>query len=184
MRAPQNSTRSAQRGSITLFALIALLLMFLGALYTFRGALLDTSLTDKAAMRQKDVQASDFALQWLTNQIVTTSQGQPLETAATSSAWFLPAQPGGLVTPNAAYWTACKSGGSTTQVCAQVTMPSGVSQQAWAFAQPTGRTDPYGCSSSAFVALFYDLWIHTQDPRTGVSADTESLYKLCIPSGS
>lgn len=178
------TARHRQRGSITLFAMIALLLMFLGALYTFRGALLDTSLTDKAAARQKDIQTSDLALQWLTNQIVTVSQNSPLETSATSAPWFLPAQSSGPVTPTTAYWSACEQGGSATQVCAPVTLPSGVPQQAWAFAQPTGRTDAYGCNTSGFVALFYDLWVHVQDPRTGVAADTESLYKLCVPSGT
>jgi len=176
------SPRQRQRGAVTLFALIALLLMFLGALYTFRGVLLDTSLTDKAAARQKDVQASDLALQWLTKQIIATSQGSPLETTASGQTWFLSAQPGGAVTPTAAYWSACEQAPSATQTCAQVAMPSGVPQSAWVFAQPTGRTDAYACNTPGFVAIFYDLWVHTVDPRTGVAADTESLYKLCARS--
>ncbi len=173
-----------QSGSITLFALIALLLIFLGALYTFRGSLLDTSLTDKAAMRQKNVQASDLALQWIASQIASASQGQPLETIASSQPWFLPAQSNGPVTPDAAYWAACEAGSSSSQVCAQAPMPQGVPQQAWVFVQPTGRTDPYGCNTSAFTALFYNVWVHTQDPRTGVAVDTESLYKLCVANNS
>lgn len=177
------SLRHRQRGAITLFALVALLLIFLGALYTFRGSLLDTSLTDKASARQKDVQVSDLALQWLTQQMVSTSQGSPLETMATTQPWFLPAQASGAVTPTPAYWSACEQQSTKTQTCAQAVMPSGVPQQAWVFVQPTGRTDPYGCNTSGFVALFYDVWVHVVDPRTNVAADTESLYKLCVPSG-
>ena len=174
------SARKSQQGTITLFALIALLLMFLGALYTFRGDLIDTSLTDKAAVRQKNVQVSYMGLQWLTNQIMTASGGNPLEIFAQGQPWYLSTQ--NPITPNPQYWSDCRAGWQANAVCASIPMPSGISQQAWGFVQPTGRVDPYACNSPTFTGMFYDVWIHVVDPRTGVAADTESLYKLCVPS--
>lgn len=175
---PVKGLRS-QRGSITVFTLIALLLMFLGALYTFRGALLDTSLTDKAASRLKDVQASDLALQRLTQTIVGAFAGSPLEISAAGQPWFV-ANP---VTPTPTYWSACMNNGSG---CVSLPMPSGVPQQAWGFVEPTGRSDANGCKTQTtgvtVRAVYYDLWVHVLDPRTGVAADTESIYRLCVAS--
>lgn len=174
------SARRAQSGSILLFTLIALLLMFLGALYTFRGAMLDTGLTDKAAARQKDIQVSDLALQQITNTMLTTSAGSVLETSASGQPWFLSTQPSGATTPNAAYWQTCIASPSSTQTCAPISLPTSVPQQAWGFVQPTGRTDVYACHTQGLTAVFYDIWVHVVDPRTHVAADTESLYKLCV----
>jgi hypothetical protein len=178
----QWNRRPRQRGSVTVFALIALLLMFLGALYAFRGTLLDTSLTDKASVLQKNIQASDLALQALAQNIVTTYAGSPLEISAASAPWFNgTASP---VTPTPNYWAQCQSGSRAQAVCAALPMPAGVPQQAWGFVQPTGRVDPYGCQTQttglAARAVYYDLWVHVVDPRTGVAADTESVYRLCV----
>ena len=61
--------RSRQRGSILLVSLVALLLLFIGALFTLRGVLTDTALTDAFNERQKATVASDLALQWAVSQI-------------------------------------------------------------------------------------------------------------------
>ena len=61
-----------QRGAILVYALIALLLIFLGALFALRGGLTDTGLTDRFSERQKNTQASDLALQWISTQIGST----------------------------------------------------------------------------------------------------------------
>ena len=41
----------AQRGAILIYTLIALLLIFLGALFALRGGLTDTTLTDRFSER-------------------------------------------------------------------------------------------------------------------------------------
>lgn len=181
--------RSAQQGSVLFVVLIALLLMFLGALFTFRGALTDTSLTDAFSQRQKNTQASDLALQWIVDQMTQTYQsnpGQLLETAASGKSWFLSTALSAPPTPG--YWATCISASTSSDTCAQVTtsqgsagMANGATQQAWAFVEPTGRTDPSACGDTqGLVARYYDVWVHTVDSRTNVAVDTESLYKLCL----
>ncbi len=168
---------SRQNGSALLFALAALIIIFLGTLFTLRGALTDAGLTNRFSERQKDVQASDLGLQWVVNQIETTTNEQPLEISAVGKSWYL----GTALTapPNAAYWTTCESNSTSTDTCAQVSMPSSVPEVAYAFVQPTGRTDPYGCNTQGLDAIYYDVWVHTV-VASSVSADTESLYKLCV----
>lgn len=63
-------------------------------------------------------------------------------------------------------------------------MPSDVTQSAWLFVEPTGRVDPYACSTQGFTAMYYDVWIHTLDQRGNLSADIEGIYKLCISGGA
>ncbi len=180
---------TSQTGSVLFVVLIALLLMFLGALFTFRGALTDTSLTDAFSQRQKNTQASDLALQWVADQITQTSQnspGQLLETAASGKAWFLSTALSAA--PNPGYWVTCIASPTSTDTCAQVSsnngsagLPNGATQQAWAFVQPTGRSDSSACGDTqGLVARYYDIWVHTVDSRTNVAVDTESLYKLCL----
>lgn len=167
------------RGSALLFALAALLIIALGALFTLRGVLIDTGLTGRFGARAKDIPASDLALQWLVTQIEARTGEQPLEISAVGQPWYLATalqQP-----PTAAYWAACASGPTSTDTCATVPMPAGVPQTAYVFAQPTGRIDPYGCNTRGIEAIYYDLWVHTVDDNGLVAADTESLYKLCLP---
>ncbi len=173
-----------QRGSVLLFALIALLLLFIGALFTFRGVLTDTGLTDRFSQRQKNFNASDLALQWIATQIGSAGNTQPLEVSASSQSWFLNVSPGANVQPNAAYWATCIAGSTAQDKCASVPMPTGVGQSAWVFVQPTGRVDPYACNTQGLTAVYYDLWIHTVDARQQSPADVESLYKLCVLGGA
>ncbi len=180
------SLQRRQRGSALLFALVALLLVFLGAIFTLRGVLTDSGLTDRFSERQKDVQASDLALQWIANQISVLGTTQMLEKSATSEPWYLSSPPVSPVPndwPPPAYWQTCANGSTSTDACDSVPMPSGVPQKAWVFVVPTGRVDPYACNTQGLTAIYYDVWIHTTDSRNGVSADTESLYKLCVLSG-
>lgn len=177
-----------QRGSALLFALVALLLVFLGAIFTLRGVLTDSGLTDRFSERQKDVQASDLALQWIANQIALLGTTQALEISATGQTWYLsspPVPPLPIGWPLPAYWQTCSSSSTrtSTDTCAQVPMPAHVPQSALVFVEPTGRVDPYACNTQGLTAIYYDVWIHTTDARGGVSADTESLYKLCVLSG-
>lgn len=166
-----------------LFALIALLIMFIGALFTFRGAMMDTSLTDKFSQRQKNVQASDLALQWVANQIAVQGSAQPLEVAAVGQPWYLNVPPAQAITPTPAYWSTCMASPTATDTCGQVTLANHAPQQSWAFVEPTGRIDPYACHVQNMTALYYDVWVHTVDPRTNVAADVESIYKLCVITG-
>lgn len=151
-----------QRGSVLLLSLIILLLMFLGALFALRGVLTDTALTDSFSERQKDVQASDLALQWAVSQIKPLI---PLESNAPGQLWWRTVLPTQAQQPNQAYWSACMKKPVGTTTCAQATMPNGTPQTAWWFAQPTS------------IAGDYDIWIHTIDARGKVFTDTESLYQ-------
>ncbi len=165
------------RGSALIFTLAALLIIALGTLFTLRGVLTDASLESHFAARQKNIPASDLALQWLVSQIEAQTSEQPLEIDAAGKPWFLAtarASP-----PDAQYWASCASGVTSTDTCAEATMPAGVPQTAYVFAEPTGRTDPYACNTQGLEAIYYDLWVHTIDDNGAVSTDTESLYKLC-----
>ena len=173
---------SRQRGSILLVSLVALLLLFIGALFTLRGVLTDTALTDAFNERQKATIASDLALQWTVSQIEATyqaSQGHVLEISAAGKPWFLStAQP---QVPDATYWSTCETNPSSTYVCAPVTLANSAPQRAWVFVQPTGRSDPSACGDTqSLTAWYYDIWVHTVDPRTQTGVDTESLFKLCV----
>ena len=187
----QNLSFRRQRGSALLFALVALLLVFLGAIFTLRGVLTDSGLTDRFSERQKDVQASDLALQWIANQIAILGTTQALEISATGKTWYLSSPPPPPVPPPPvppdwpppAYWQSCSLTSTSTDACVAVPMPAGVPQSALVFVEPTGRVDPYACNTQGLTAIYYDVWIHTTDARGGVSADTESLYKLCVLSG-
>lgn len=173
-------TRHRARGSVLLFALFALLVLAIGALFTMRGVFNDTSLTDAFSQRTKNIQVSDLALQWVSTQIA--SAGGPLEIAATSQPWYLNAQPGQSISPTASYWQTCISKPTAASTCVSVPLPAAAPQQAWAFVQPTGRVDAYACGIQGMTALYYDIWIHTVDPRTQSATDTESVYKLCTAS--
>ena len=162
-----------QSGSVLFVVLVALLLMFLGALFTFRGALTDTSLTDSFSQRQKNTQASDLALQWVLAQIAQLPQNLLLETAANGQPWFLSLSNGAApIKPTATYWATCITNPTSTATCAAVTLsngttglPNGATQNAWVFVEPTSLAGSY-----------YDIWVHTVDPRTHVAVDTEALY--------
>ena len=174
---------SRQRGSALLFALAALIIIFLGTLFTLRGALTDAGLTNRFSERQKNIQASDLAQQWVASQIKTTAMAneQPLEISGVGQQWYLSnplsAPPGSNSFPN--YWTNCETGPSSTDTCAPVPMP-GVPEVAYAFVQPTGRTDTSSCGTRQLIAMYYDIWVHTVIAGS-VATDTESLYKLCLP---
>ncbi len=152
----------SQKGSVLLLSLIVLLLMFLGALFTLRGVLTDTALTDHFSERQKDVQASDLALQWAVNQIKPLT---PLEINAAGQPWWRAVSPKQAQQPNQSYWQTCENNAAGTTTCAQATMPSGVPQTAWWFVQPTA------------LPGYYDIWVHTIDARNHVYTDTESVFK-------
>jgi hypothetical protein len=141
-------------------------------------------LTDRFSERQKNIQASDLALQWIVSQIGTYGTTQPLEVSAQGQPWFLGVQPANAVTPgvapNASYWSTCMSAATSTDTCAQATLPTSATQTAWVFVQPTGRTDTTACNTLGLTAIYYDIWVHTIDARQQVATDTEAVYKLCI----
>ncbi len=167
------------RGSALIFTLAALLVIALGALFTLRGVLTDAGLTGRFGERAKNVPASDLALQYLVTQIESRPAGQMLEIDAVGQPWYL-ATPL-TAAPGPAYWTACENQPATSQdTCAAVPMPAGVSQTAWVFVEPTGRTDSYACNTRNLDAVYYDLWVHTVDSQGTVATNTEALYKLCV----
>ena len=174
----------SQRGAILIYTLIALLLIFLGALFALRAGVTDTTLTDRFSERQKNTQASDLALQWIVSQIGTTAVSAPLEVSAQGKAWFLDIGAANAKPPTAAYWATCMSGSTSSDTCAQATLttasPSNITQTAWVFVQPTGRTDSQACNTQGLTAVYYDIWVHTLDARQQVTTDTEAVYKLCV----
>lgn len=196
-----------QAGMATLLVLVSLLVLFIGALFAFRADLTDTGLTDHFSQRQQAVISSDLALQWIATQMLDQSGGEALEVTGAGQPWFLSNPPnpsnGGAwppanwqactpgdtsstapVCPAPSYWSSCIAGNSTTDTCASVPMPASTGKQAWGVVIPTGFSDPYACATQGMVAMYYDIWTHVVDPRTQVSADSESLYKLCVISGS
>lgn len=168
--------RAAQQGTVTLFVLVALLVLFIGAMFSFRADLIDTGLVDHFAQRQQGVINSDKALQWLSDQILATSGGAPLEIASNAPKWFVSPALGS--TPSAAYWSQCMNNGTGCAPIQSGVLAPGI--QAWTFVQPTGRTDAYGCTTSGTTAVYYDVWMHLLNKRTQTSENIESVYKLCV----
>lgn len=171
------SLRSIQAGSVLLFSLVALLLIYLGVLFALRGGLNDSGLTDHFAQRQGAVQGSDLALQ----SIITNTLAKytaPLEVSANSQAWFFNAPAGHLVNAGdvAAYFCQCitKSAScgwndtSTTPTCPSTPLTLASGQTAYFFVQPTYMNSPGGEP--------YDIWIRTIDARNQVSTDVEALF--------
>lgn len=184
----QSRHRSRQGGYVLLLSLITLLVIFLGFLYVLHGTFSDAQMTGNAVQRSKDMQASDLALRTLDHQIAqAASGGQALELAATSQPWWR-AVPPGTAAPTAAYWGSCVGASNPANQCEQVTPPGGGSlpgnYQALAVVQPTGRTDSYSCQIAQYTAVYYDIFIHTAEPNGKTAADTETVYKLCVPTGS
>lgn len=170
--------RDGQVGYILLVVLVALLLMLLGFLFFMRGTFSDAHMTGNVVQRYKDAQAGDLALQIMSSKIAQASNGSPLEITAASQPWYRNVAPG-TTAPTAAYWSSCLNGPSGSN-CGQVSLPNGVLYTALAVVQPTGRTDPYACQVSKYTAVYYDLFIHTVEQNGNTSADTESVYKLCV----
>ena len=170
--------RDSQAGYILLVVLVALLLMLLGFLFFMRGTFSDAHMTGNVVQRYKDAQASDMALQIMSNTIAQASNGSPLEITAASKPWYRNVSPG-TAAPTAAYWSSCLNGPSGSN-CGQVPLPNGVPYTALAVVQPTGRTDTYTCQVTGYTAVYYDLFIHTVEQNGNTSADTESVYKLCV----
>ncbi len=178
----------SQRGSILFFTLVVMLLLFLGAAYTLRGAITDSGLTDSFSERQKNIATSDLATQMIASLIATTAAVQPLEISAASQPWFINPGVGNFIQPTPSYWATCMAGADASHKCHQLSgLPSSISQTVWFFVQPTGQSDASACqaqtSSQSFIALYYDVWVHTIDARGRAPADVESVYKLCVSNG-
>lgn len=174
--ARRGTARGGQSGSILLVTLVALLLMFIGALFTLRGVLTDSALTDAFSQRQKDTQASTLALQALVQKIqqsCSVNGGPVLQICGSGQPWMLLSPLTAPPTP--AYWSACANGSTSSATCASISLANGAPQQAWGFVQWTGRSE--SSNSQGITAWYYDVWIHTVDPRTHVAVDTESLYR-------
>ena len=172
-------SRPGQSGYILLVVLVALLLMLLGFLFFMRGTFSDAHMTGNVVQRYKDAQASDIALQVLDQKILNASNGSPLEITAAGKSWYRNVATG-TPAPTASYWSSCV-GAAAGSNCAQLSLPPGVFYTAYAVVQPTGRTDAYACQVTGYTAVYYDLFIHTVEQNGNTSADTESVYKLCVP---
>ncbi len=186
------SGRRRQRGYVLFVSLIALLVLYLGFLYFIHGTLSDAQLTGNAVQRSKNLQASDLALRAVMQQIdQIAASGQMLEISATSQAWWRAVNPGTAI-PDATYWSQCAQSTDPTARCEQVAAPTGSSlpghyadqYQSLAVVQPTGRFDSYSCQIPQYTAVYYDIVIHTAEANGRTAADTETVYKLCVPSGS
>ncbi len=184
--------RRRQGGYVLFVSLIALLVLYLGFLYFIHGTLSDAQLAGNAVQRSKNLQASDLALRAVTQQInQVAAGGQMLEIAATSQPWWRSVNPGTTL-PDATYWSQCAQSTDPTARCEQVAAPTGGSlpgtyanqYQSLAVVQPTGRFDSYSCQIPQYTAVYYDIVIHTAEANGRTSADIETVYKLCVPSGS
>lgn len=174
-----------ERGYVLLLALIALVVLLLGALFTMRTTLLQTAMTGNTMQRQKDVQGSDLALRLVEQLIVQTSQaanGQALEYSASGKSWFyVPATTPWTPPTYSGYWSTCSSSSSTAPCDSVSNMPTGYS--ASFVVVPTNQpTDPYACQSTGYTAVYYDIFIHTSEASGATGANTETVFKLCATS--
>lgn len=178
-------TRIHQRGETLIFTLLILMVVMLSFMYLMRGVMSDTLMTGNNLARQKDVHVADIAMRNVEQSIFLAYGGSPLEYSALSSAWYRDV-PNGTASPDASYWASCSGNASAALRCAPVTLNFGAAvlpgYTALAVVQPTGRTDPYTCNLTQFLAVYYDVYIHTTESSGATAATTHTVYKLCVNS--
>jgi Tfp pilus assembly protein PilX len=178
-----------QRGDILLVTLIFLLVFLLGLVVSTRDGAVTTLATGNTLARQKNVQITDIVLRQLETQLLNTSNGMPLETAATGQPWWR-VVPAGTAAPAASYWDSCLGNNSTASRCGSISASvngQALPYTAYVAVQPTGRWDSTSCGlgpSPPFIAAYYDVFIYVKESNGATAANTETVFRLCTRSQS
>lgn len=171
-----------QSGEALIFTLLALVVIFLGFLYTMRNVMSNSVMSGNNLTRQKNVQVADIALRNLQQLIFDNYGDQPLELSGTGQTWWRTVAANTVVPPT--YWASCAGNSDTAARCGSVPVAIGTSTlgyTAYAVVQTTGRTpDPYACHLQNFSAYYYDIYIHVVESSGVTSATTETVHKLCV----
>ena len=172
-----------QRGDTLLLVLLTLLVLFLGGMYMLRSVMLNSQMAGNTLARQKNVQVGDVALNVVNRMIFNASGNQALEVMATGLPWYRAVAPG-TPGPDTNDWKNCISNSTCAVVAMPATNSAGASLNylALVVVQPTNRTDTYQCITSGTIAKYYDVFIRIGESSGASAANTESLYKLCIPA--
>ena len=184
----------AQRGYVLLLTLITLVVLLFGVLFTMRGTLLQTVMTGNTEQRQKNIQMGDLALRLMQQNILTASnQGtQTLESASLSTnatPWFFVPPTTELTCgggtrwcePDPAYWASCSST-STSKLCWNLPNMAehySVKTVVVPTNQPTGGLSACGGNPS-LTAKYYAIFLHIVEPNGKTSADTQTVFRLCV----
>jgi Tfp pilus assembly protein PilX len=187
---PRTGARRRERGEILLFTLVALLLCLVGLIYAMRDTIITTLVTGNNLAKQKNVQASDIALQRIQSHVdgVITVTGMDLPFSAAGEGWFRAIDPNAAVptqplAPDAEYWAQCTAGGGLTARCSTETL-AGIGRKAKFVVQPTGRGDELGCpvkdGAPSLMAVYYDIFVYVEEANQATSATTHTEYKVCV----
>lgn len=162
---------------VIIFLLVLPLLIAIFMQHTLEGTTMGVS----SGVRSSAADAGNRALAALRPQIDAALSNGLLEYQSTPPAWFIPA--GETVdTRSAGFWETCKD----KNLCVQSTLgqPIGTTTTKFTVSElvtPTGVTDPTICGQDGFVAVFYDIFIHTQ--ASNIPADgghtIQSVYRTC-----
>lgn len=168
------NAQSTQRGMTLIVVLVALLVLALGLLATFRGIITDTVSTGAMAQRAKTLTATDAAMQQLKSLVdQATASGQELEFEGSSNTWFTT----NAASPDSTFWSQCEAGNAA---CTSLKVPfSGYN--AWGTVHPTGAIDQQGCSNAQYAAVAYVLSVMVRSAQDNVQSSAEAIYKVCFP---
>jgi len=184
---PIHTRRPRQAGYTLLLVLFTMTVLLFGALFTMRGTILQTLMTGNTLQHQKNLQASDLALRIVEDQIISTSQAAgatPLEIAAgTSQPWYYTPTTLPWAVPTNTWWLNCTG---NSQCGAVANVPGGY-QVNFVVVPSNLPVDPYNCGTSGLTAVYYDIFLNTQEPNFSslgatatTSSVTESIFKLCV----
>jgi Tfp pilus assembly protein PilX len=183
---PSHSSKAPQRGEVLILALLVLLVLYLGFLYTMRGVMLDAKVAGSALGQQKAAQASDVAFRQIENLMYTAYGGQALEFTAVNQSWYRDVAVG-TAGPDGDYWDTCINNASSTTAttrCGSVTVKidsTSLPYTAYFVVQPTGRVDKYAnCPSDKLSATYYDVFLYLTEAAGGSGVTTETVMKLCV----
>lgn len=183
-RIPARGRPGKQKGAAMLVVVILFLVVLPILIATFMQHTVDgTSQGVSSSVRSAAADAGARALSALRQQIDTALVNGPLEYQSSPPSWFIGS--GRTVdVRSSGFWSTCKASGLC--IDSSVSQPIGTGTNTTAFTvnelvTPTGVTDSMICGQDGFVAVFYNIFIHTQ--ATTIPADggdtIQSVYRSC-----
>lgn len=173
-----------QKGAALLMVVVIFLLLLPLLIAIFmQHSVEGTTTSVSSSVRSSAADAGGRALSALRQNMDTALKGGLLEYQASPPVWYIGANKNPDVR-SSDFWSTCKSNGLC--VDSSVNQPIGTGSTNTDFSvfelvTPTGITDPVICGQDGFVAVFYNLFIHTQAsniPADGGS-NIQSIYRSC-----
>jgi hypothetical protein len=177
-----NSMPSRQGGAAMLTVVVIFLLVLPLLISVFMQHSVDNATQGvSSAVRSAAADASDRALAALRPKIDAALLSGPIEYQSNPPSWFIGSGKS-VDVRSSGFWQTCSSKG----LCSESSLLQDIGSTSTSFTvdelvTPTGITDPMICGQDGFVAVFYNVFIHTQ--ATKIPADggntIQSVYRSC-----